>query len=155
MSGRHDGSAFFNQPKIRNMKQFSKFTVATLFAVLCGIAGAQTAAGGTAPTKAQAASTDPIVKARADERAARKVYNDKVAAAKKARDAKVKVAVDQAEADAKAQGKDPLVAKRDAKKKATEAAKPEYDAVVKAAKQERDAAVAAAKKQASAAAPKR
>lgn len=67
----------------------------------------------------------------------------------------MKAAVDQAEADAKAQGKDPLVAKRDAKKKATEAAKPEYDAVVKVARQERDAAVAAAKKQAGEAAPKR
>ena len=63
------------------MKQSFKFTVATLFAVLCGIAGAQTAAGGTAPTKAQAAATDPIVKARADQRSARKVYNDKVASA--------------------------------------------------------------------------
>jgi hypothetical protein len=155
MSGQHDSSSLFNQPKVRNMKQFSKFTVATLFAVLCGIAGAQTAAGGTAPTKAQAASTDPIVEARAEERAARKTYNEKVAAAKKARDGKVNAAVDQAMAEAKAQGKDPLVAKRDAKKKATEAAKPDYDAAVKAAKQERDTAVAAARKQASAAAPKR
>ncbi len=134
------------------MKQFSKFTLATLFAVLSGIAGAQTAAGGTAP---QAASTDPIVDARADMRNADKVYKEKKAAAKKTRDAKVKAAVDQAEAEAKAQGKDPLVAKRDAKKKASQAAKPEYDAAMKAAKQEHDAAVAAARKQASAAAPKR
>jgi hypothetical protein len=147
MGGRHDASPLFNPLKVRNMKQFSKFTVAALFAVMSGIAGAQTAAGGTAPQ----ASKDPIVDARADMRNADKVYKEKKAAAKKTRDAKVNAAVDQAVADAKAQGKDPLVAKRDAKKKASQAAKPEYDAAMKAAKQEHDAAVAAAKKQAGAA----
>ena len=131
------------------MKRSSTFVFAALLAALSGLASAQAPATKPAPAKAEAAApTDPIVQQRLEEREARKTYNEKVAAARKDRDAKIKPAVDKAVQDAKAQGKDPLVAKRDAEKKAREATKAEYSATVKAAAQERDASIAAARKKA-------
>jgi hypothetical protein len=81
-----------------------------------------------------------------EEAAARKVYKEKVAVAKKDREAEMKPTVDTAVKEATAQGKDPLVARREAEKKASEATRKSYDAKVKAAKQERDTAIAAARK---------
>ena len=131
------------------MKRSSTFVFAALLAALSGLASAQAPATKPAPAKAEAAApTDPIVQQRLEEREARKIYNEKVAAARKDRDAKIKPAVDKAVQDSKAQGKDPLVAKRDAEKKAREATKAEYSATVKAAAQERDASIAAARKKA-------
>lgn len=132
------------------MKKIALITVLTLLTALGGVANAQApAATAPAPAAAPAAtSTDPIVQLRADERAAKAAYKQKVSAASKDRDAKVKTAVDSAVADAKAHGKDPLVAKRDAKKKAKQETKADYDAAVKAAKQERDTAIADARKKA-------
>jgi hypothetical protein len=80
---------------------------------------------------------------------ARKAYKEKVAAAGKVRDAKVKAAVDEAVKAAKAQGKDEIVASREASKKAKAAAKPGHDAAAKAAAKERDPALAVSRKDAS------
>jgi len=124
------------------MSKSFTFVFAALLAATSGLAYAQAPAAKPAPAKAEAAaSTDPIVQQRNEEREARKIYNQKVAAARKDRDAKMKPAVDKAVQEAKAQGKDPLVAKRDAEKKAREATKAEYTAAVKAAAEERDASV--------------
>jgi hypothetical protein len=99
------------------------------------------------PVHAQAtASNDPIVQMRAEQRAANKTYAEKKHSARADRDAKIKAAVDSAVADAKAQGKDPLVAKRDATAKAKAATRADYEATMKTLKQEHDAAMAAAKK---------
>jgi hypothetical protein len=131
------------------MTKASTLVFAALLAALSGLAYAQAPATRPAPAKAEAAApTDPIVQQRLEEREARKIYNEKVAAARKDRDARMKPAVDKAVQEAKAQGKDPLVAKRDAEKKAREATRAEYSAVVKAAAGERDASIAAARKKA-------
>jgi hypothetical protein len=132
------------------MSKSFTFVFAALLAATSGLAFAQAPAAKTAaPAKSEAAaSTDPIVQQRNEEREARKIYNQKVAAARKDRDARMKPAVDKAVQEAKAQGKDPLVAKRDAEKKAREASKAEYTSAVKAAAEERDASVAAARKKA-------
>ena len=105
----------------------------------------------SATSRAQpTASADPFVQQCTEEQQARKIYKEKVASANKARDAKAKPAVDGAVKEAKAQGKDPMMARRDAKEKALEATKAEYTANVKATAQERDASLAAARKKAAA-----
>jgi len=127
------------------MNTSSKLAIATLLTSLCAFSYAQAPAAAPAPAKAPA---DPVVAARGEMSDARKVYKEKVAAADKVRDAKVKAAADQAVKEAKAQGKDEAVAKREASSKAKAAAKPEHDAAVKAAAKERDAALAAGRKDA-------
>jgi len=131
------------------------FAITTLFAALTATAQTQAPAApvaapapAAAPAKAPAAApaTDPIVQMHAEEAAARKTYKEKVAAAKKDREAEMKPSIDAAVKDATAQGKDPLVARRDAEKKASAATRKSYDAKVEAAKKERDTALAAARK---------
>ena len=85
---------------------------------------------------------------RAEVRAANKRYDEAVSASQKARMTKVNAAVAAAEQQAKTQGKDPLVARRDAKAKAMAATKAEFDAIEKPAAAERNAAQAAARKKA-------
>jgi anti-sigma-K factor RskA len=117
-----------------------KTTLSTLalIAALSGPAFAQTA---TAPA---AASNDPIVQMRADQRAANAAYATGLIEAYKARSAKVAAAVEAAVKDADARGKDPLVAKRDAAAKATKATQAEYDANLKKLKADHKAALDAA-----------
>jgi anti-sigma-K factor RskA len=112
-------------------------TIALLVA-LSAPAFAQTAA---APA---AASGDPIVQMRADQRAANAAYATGLIEAYKARSAKVAAAVEAAVKDADAKGKDPLVAKRDAEAKATKATQAEYDANLKKLKADHKAALDAA-----------
>lgn len=108
-------------------------------------AQAQTAAK---PAAGATASADPIVQMRAEIRAANKSYDAKVGPARKERMAKVAAAADAAEKQAKAQGKDPMVARRDAKAKAMATTKSDFDGIEKAAAAERAEARAAARKKA-------
>jgi TPP-dependent pyruvate/acetoin dehydrogenase alpha subunit len=108
-------------------------------------AQAQTAAK---PAAGATPSADPIVQMRAEIRAANKSYDDKVGPARKERMAKVAAATDAAAKQAKAQGKDPMVARRDAKVKAMAATKADFDGIEKAAAAERAEAQAAARKKA-------
>jgi len=119
------------------MKKTTLSTIA-LIAALGGPAFAQTAA---APA---AASNDPIVQMRADQRAANAAYATGLIDNYKARSAKVSAAVEAAVKDADAKGKDPLVAKRDAEAKATKATQAEYDANLKKLKADHKAALDAA-----------
>jgi len=119
------------------MKKTTLSTIA-LIAALGGPAFAQTAA---APA---AASNDPIVQMRADQRAANAAYATGLIDNYKARSAKVSAAVEAAVKDADAKGKDPLVAKRDAEAKATKATQAEYDANLKKLKVDHKAALDAA-----------
>ena len=118
------------------MKQIAICAV-TALTLLTGSAYAQTNA-------ARTNSSDPIVQERMKKKDANEVYKKSVAAAGKERDAKVKVAVDSAVADAQKTGKDPIVARRNATSEAKKATKADYDAAVSAAKKQRDTAYAAA-----------
>jgi hypothetical protein len=126
------------------MKKTSLSTI-VLIAALSGPAFAQTAA---APA---AASNDPIVQMRADQRAANAAYAKGLLENYSARSAKVSAAVEAAVKDADAQGKDPLVAKRDAEAKATKATQAEYDANIKKLTADHKAALDAAAKKGKAA----
>jgi hypothetical protein len=113
----------------------STLMIATLLAALAGAAHAQ------AP-----ASTDPVVQLRAEQSVADKAYADKKKPVTSERNAKVKKAGDAAEADAKAKGTDPLVARRTAESKVKAETKADYDAKMKALKKEHDEASAAIRK---------
>ncbi len=99
--------------------------------------------------QSNATSNDPIVQMRTAEREATRVYAASLLKAWSDRQTKVNAAVEVATNKAAEEGKDPLVAKRDAIAKAEKATKPEYDAAVKAATQQHKAAMAAAKKKGS------
>ncbi|MCM5570080.1 hypothetical protein M6I34_06135 [Burkholderiaceae bacterium FT117] len=96
-----------------------------------------------------ASSTDPVVQMRAAEREANKVYALRLMEAWSNRSKKVNAAAEAATRRAAEDGKDPLVAKRDAIAQAEKSTQGEYDAALKAALDERDAAIAAAKKKGS------
>lgn len=124
--------------------------VAVLLSVLGVAAQAQTnlttvnPAAVAAPPKAGTASTDPIVVMRAEQRAARTEFNNTVRPIRAERAATVKAAQDKAGAEAKAAGKDVLVARRNARAAANAATKADFDAKIKAATETRTAALAAA-----------
>ncbi|MCV2352690.1 hypothetical protein LNV09_00795 [Paucibacter sp. B2R-40] len=122
--------------------------VAVLFSLLGGAAQAQINASAAMPAPAAktaaAASTDPIVVMRAEQRAARTEFNNTVRPIRAERAATIKAAQDKAGAEAKAAGKDPLVARRNARAEATAATKADFDAKMKAASETRSAAMAAA-----------
>ena len=118
------------------MKQFAVCAF-TALAVMIGSVQAQTNA-------ARTNSTDPVVQSRMQNRDANEVYRQAVATANKERDAKVSAAVDAAVKDAEKTGKDPIVARRNARTEARRATKPDHDAAISAARKERSAARAAA-----------
>jgi hypothetical protein len=105
-------------------------------------------AGALAQTASPAApvSNDPIVQLRADQRAANAVYAAALIKAYAERGKKIQAAVESAVNNATENGKDPLVAKRDADAKARKATQADYDAALKKAADERKAALAAAQK---------
>jgi hypothetical protein len=119
----------------RTMRRIAAVSVA----LLAGLAQAQAPA--TAPATK---SGDPIVQSRMQQRDANATYNATVAEARKQRDAKINAAGEAAVKDAKASGKDPLVARRDARSKARRESQADFDAAVAAARKERDAARAQA-----------
>jgi hypothetical protein len=92
------------------------------------------------------ASNDPVVQARAEQRAANATYASALLTAYAERGKKVNAAVEAAVKEATEKDKDPLVAKRDADAKARKATQAEYDAALKKAADERNAAMAAADK---------
>lgn len=107
------------------------------------------AAAFTPSAVAQApASSDPIVQMRMAEREANAKYAAGLLQAYSERHSKVSAAVEAAVKDADANGKDPLVAKRDAHAKATKATEADYEAKVKALKKEHDDSVKVAKQKA-------
>jgi len=110
------------------------------------LALALTDGSGAFAQSAPAASTDPIVQRRADEKAAKAVYGDALMQAYTARNEKVTAQVTAAVKKASESGADPLVAKRDANAKAMKATQPEYDAAVKKASKDYRTAMAAARK---------
>ena len=126
------------------MNKTAVFLITALFAALTATAHAQAPAAGKA--KSATAASDPLVQTREAEATAKKAYQQKVAAAKKERAEEMKPMIEASIKDATAKGTDPLVARRDAEKKAQGATRASYDAKVKAAKKERDAAVADARK---------
>jgi hypothetical protein len=134
------GTVSIHQAKGFRMKLSRKFALTTiaLLAALGGTAQAQTAAASTQ-------STDPTVQMRMEKRDANSIYREASRNAQRARDAKVNAAVDKAVADAKAAGRDPQIARRDARAQARKETRPEYDAAMAAARKERDAARAAAR----------
>jgi hypothetical protein len=99
--------------------------------------------------QAPAASSDPIVQMRMEQREANARYTAGLLQAYSERQSKVSAAVEAAVKDADAKGKDPLIANRDSHAKAMKATQADYDAKLKALKKERDAALAAAKQKAS------
>jgi hypothetical protein len=122
---------------------------AVLLALMGGVVHAQTAAPAAtpataAPAKATAASTDPIVVMRAEQRAARDAFTEATRPIRAERASTVKSAEDKAMADAKAAGKDPLVARRNANRAATAATRADFEAKMKGPTETRDAALAAA-----------
>lgn len=98
----------------------------------------------TAPAKATAPSTDPVVVMRAEQRAARTEFNNTVRPLRAERAATIKAAQDKAGAEAKAAGQDVMVARRNARAEATAATKADFEAKMKAAREVRSAAMAAA-----------
>lgn len=130
------------------------FIVASAFslALMGGLAHAQTSPAAPAPAKAAAkGSSDPVVVMRNEQRAARNAFDAAAKPIRAERAATVKAAVDKAEAEARASGKDPLVARRVANKQAMEATKPGFDAKMKPIiETRRDAMAAAAAKRAAA-----
>ena len=115
-------------------------------ALMGGLVHAQTSPATPAPAKAAAtASSDPIVVMRNEQRAARNAFNEAAKPIRAERAATVKAAVDKAVAEAKAGGKDPVVAGRVARRQAMEATKPDFDAKMKAITETRRDAMAAAK----------
>ena len=123
------------------MKQLAVCAFIAL-AVITGSVQAQTNA-------ARTNSTDPVVQSRMKNRDANEVYRQAVATANKERDAKVSAAVDSAVKDAEKTGRDPIVARRNARTEARRATKADFDAAVSAARKERSAARAVASKTAS------
>ena len=116
------------------------------FALMGGLVHAQTSPATLAPAKAAAtASSDPIVVMRNEQRAARNAFNEAAKPIRAERAATVKAAVDKAVAEAKASGKDPVVAGRVARRQAMQATKPDFDAKMKAITETRRDAMAAAK----------
>lgn len=123
-------------------------------ALMGGLVHAQTTPAAPAPAKAAAsASTDPIVVQRNEQRAARKAFNEAAKTIRAERAATVKVAVDKAVAEARASGKDPVVAGRVANRQAMQDTKPDFDAKMKAITETRREAMAAAKAKRAAAKP--
>ena len=123
-------------------------------ALMGGLVHAQTSPATPAPAKAAAmASSDPIVVMRTEQRAARNAFNEAARTIRAERAATVKVAVDKAVAEAKASGKDPIVARRVANRQAMQATKPDFDAKMKAITDTRNEAMAAAKAKSVAAKP--
>jgi hypothetical protein len=124
------------------------------FALIGGVVHAQTSPAAPAPAKAAAsASTDPVVVLRNEQRAARNAFNEAAKPIRAERAATVKAAVDKAEAEARASGKDPVVAGRVARRQAMQATKPDFDAKMKAITETRREAMAAAKAKRAAAKP--
>lgn len=123
------------------MMMMTKQTVLSiaLLAALGGAAHAQTAAASTQ-------STDPVVQMRMEKRDANTAYREATRTASQQRTAKINAAVDKAVADAKATGKDPMIARREARAQARKATQAEYDAAMATARKERDAARAHARK---------
>jgi Holliday junction resolvase RusA-like endonuclease len=123
-------------------------------ALMGGLVHAQTSPATPAPAKAAAmASSDPIVVMRTEQRAARNAFNEAAKTIRAERAATVKVAVDKAVAEAKASGKDPIIARRVANRQAMQATKPDFDAKMKAITDTRNEAMAAAKAKSVAAKP--
>lgn len=123
-------------------------------ALIGGLVHAQTSPATPAPAKAAAmTSSDPIVVMRTEQRAARNAFNEAAKTIRAERAATVKVAVDKAVAEAKASGKDPIVARRVANRQAMQATKPDFDAKMKAITDTRNEAMAAAKAKSVAAKP--
>ena len=123
-------------------------------ALMGGLVHAQTSPATPAPGKAAAmASSDPIVVMRTEQRAARNAFNESAKTIRAERAATVKVAVDKAVAEAKASGKDPIIARRVANRQAMQATKPDFDARMKAITDTRNEAMAAAKAKSVAAKP--
>ena len=123
-------------------------------ALMGGLVHAQTSPATPAPAKAAAmASSDPIVVMRTEQRAARNAFNESAKTIRAERAATVKVAVDKAVAEAKASGKDPIIARRVANRQAMQATKPDFDARMKAITDTRNEAMAAAKAKSVAAKP--
>lgn len=136
----------------------SILAAAMFLSLLGGAAQAQINASAAMPppvtkTAKPAASTDPIVVMRAEQRAARTEFNNTVRPIRAERSATVKAAGDKAAAEAKAAGKDPMVARRDARAAANAATKADFDAKIKAATDTRTAALAAAAAKRAAATP--
>jgi len=124
------------------------------FALIGGLVHAQTSPAAPAPAKAAAsASTDPVVVLRNEQRAARNAFNEAAKPIRAERAATVKAAVDKAQAEARASGKDPVVAGRVANRQAMQATKPDFDAKMKAITETRREAMAAAKAKRAAAKP--
>jgi hypothetical protein len=113
-------------------------------ALMGGPVHAQTSAPAPAAAGAKA-SSDPIVVMRNEQRAARNAFNEAARPIRAERAATVQSAVDKAVAEAKASGKDPVVAGRVARRQATEATKPDFDAKMKPIIEARNEAMAAAK----------
>jgi len=123
-------------------------------ALMGGLVHAQTSPATPAPAKAAAtASSDPIVVMRNEQRAARNAFNEAAKPIRAERAATVKEAVDKAVAEAKASGKDPIIAGRVARKQAMQATKPDFDAKMKVITDTRRDAMAAAKAKRAAAKP--
>jgi hypothetical protein len=122
------------------------------FALIGGPVHAQTSPAAPAPAAATA-SSDPIVVLRTEQRAARNTFNEAAKTIRAERAATVKAAVDKAQAEAKASGKDPVVAGRVANRQAMQATKPDFDAKMKAITDTRRDAMAAAKAKRAAAKP--
>jgi hypothetical protein len=93
---------------------------------------------------AATASTDPVVVMRAEQRAARTAFNNATRSLRAERATAVKAAEDKAMAEARAAGKDPLVARRNANRQATEATRSDFEAKMKAHTETRRTALAAA-----------
>jgi len=123
-------------------------------ALMGGLVHAQTSAPAPAAAGAKA-SSDPIVVMRNEQRAARNAFNEAARPIRAERAATVQAAVDKAVAEAKASGKDPVVAGRVARRQATEATKPDFDAKMKPIIEARNEAMAAAKAKRDAAMAKR
>ncbi|WP_374691011.1 hypothetical protein [Accumulibacter sp.] len=113
-------------------------------ALMGGPVHAQTSAPAPAAAGAKA-SSDPIVVMRNEQRAARNAFNEAARPIRAERAATVQAAVDKAVAEAKASGKDPVVAGRVARRQATEATRPDFDAKMKPIIEARNEAMAAAK----------
>jgi hypothetical protein len=127
----------------------SILAAALLLALMGGAARAQTAAPAATPAqatpvKANAASSDPIVVMRAEQRAARNAFTEATRPIRAERAATVKAAEEKAVAEAKAAGKDPLVARRNANRAAMAATRADFEAKMKGPTATRDAALAAA-----------
>jgi TRAP-type C4-dicarboxylate transport system substrate-binding protein len=127
-------------------------TSALSLALIGGLVHAQTSPAAPAPAAATA-STDPVVVLRNEQRAARNAFNEAAKPIRAERAATVKAAVDKAEAEARASGKDPVVAGRVARRQAMQATKPDFDAKMKAITETRREAMAAAKAKRAAAKP--